>query len=67
MQGVWGLRRGAGDGKARRIQSWHLGDGVTEVGGCPMCPGDNSFPGGIVMCVELVFPGLENAGRPADW
>lgn len=41
-------------GKARRIQSWRLDDGVTEVGGCLMCPGDNSFLG-IVMCVELCF------------
>lgn len=52
---AWGLRWGGGDGKARRIQSWRLDDGVTEVGGCLMCPGDNSFLGGIVMCVELVF------------
>ena len=66
MQGAWGLRWGGGDGKAR-IQSWRLGDGVTEVGGCLKCPGDNSFPGGIVMRVELAFPELENAGRPADW
>ena len=63
---TWWPEQGGGDGRARRILSWHLGGGVAEFGGCVMCADDagcscNSNVSGTR------FPEVENAGRQADW